>query len=254
MKSILLSGVAVAALVASPAFAADMPVKAPKAPPPPVLYNWTGCYIGAHIGGAWAHKEWSDPFLAPGFNPFNTHDASGVIAGGQIGCDYQFTATSWVIGAEVQGSWGNLKGDSVDPLATNETDHSKVTSLGTITGRIGYAWDRVLLYAKGGGAWAHDKFHIDDSLFGGATHFDGGGHTRWGWTVGAGVEYAFLQNWSVKLEYNYMDFGDRSVTFHDVLHAGITPFPYDIDQRVHLVKVGINWRFFGGPLPVVANY
>ncbi len=187
MKKILLAGVAALGF-GSVASAADLPARMPVKAPPIIapVFSWTGCYIGAHVGGAWMRKEWSDPFLGPGMNPFNSHDGSGVMAGGQIGCDYQ--VANWVFGIEGQGSWTDLKASSVDPLGTNETDHSELDAIGSVTGRIGYAWDRALFYAKGGGAWARDEFWIADTLFGanGGLHYDGGTRTRSGWTVGAG--------------------------------------------------------------------
>src|SRR5207248_3313507 len=106
------------------------------------------------------------------------------------------------------------------------------------TGRVGYAWDRALFYVKGGAAWAHDKF-ADVTAVTGFT-VDNADRTRWGWTVGAGAEYAFAPNWTAKLEYNFMDFGKQRETFVGPLVA----FPTDIDQYVHVVKVGVNYKFW----------
>ena len=229
--------------------AADMrmPVKAP----PPVVapaYNWTGFYIGAHVGGAWGDKDWSDPFgdffSTPG-GSLGSHNVSGAIAGGQIGYNWQAPGSNWVFGIEGQGSWANLKGDHI--FAGDELFRTKVRWLATVAGRLGYAWDRVLLYAKGGAAFAGDKFtHLDtdDNI---AFSSD---KSRTGWMVGGGLELALAGNWTVKGEYNYMDFGNKQVTIL------IEDFRarFDIDQQIHVVKLGINYRFGGWGAPVAARY
>ena len=112
----------------------------------------------------------------------------------------------------------------------------------TLTGRAGLAFDRWLVYGKGGVAWAHEKYDTNFYTFPGTASLS---ETRIGWTVGAGVEYAFAPNWSTKLEYNYMDFGTRNVSF--------APFrTTEIDQQIHAVKLGINYKFGGGP--IMARY
>jgi outer membrane immunogenic protein len=166
-----------------------------------------------------------------------------VIAGGQVGCDYQ--TGQWVFGAEGQFSWANLEGQSVNPAFPTETERSKVDFIGTVTGRLGYAVDRALFYVKGGGAWVNERFDITDTAVGGAVHFDAGNQTRWGWTVGAGLEYAFASNWSAKIEYNYMDFGSDTFPFTDVIHGDPAFSIPGIDQQIHTVKIGLNWRWSG---------
>ncbi len=133
--------------------------------------------------------------------------------------------------------------------------HSQVDFLGTVTGRVGWAFDRTLLYVKGGGAVADDRYRATcEVAFGGCAAgatFSRADQSRWGWLVGAGVEWAFAPNWSAKLEYNYMDFGRENVNFSGAF-AGST-FTDRIDQQVHVVKAGINYRFnWGGP--VMAAY
>ena len=98
--------------------------------------------------------------------------------------------------------------------------------------------DHALLYVKGGVAWAHDKYSIDNFLRGSAS----GSETRTGWVFGGGVEYAFTHNWSGKVEYNYMDFGTKSVDFCDSNDC----LPFDVPQRIHAVKVGVNYKFDWG--------
>jgi outer membrane immunogenic protein len=253
MKRIL-SGILLATGISASAMAADLPVKAryTKAPPPIIVYNWTGFYVGLHGGGDWFTKDWSTPTtplnLASGCNcglSDGGHSASSWLAGAQIGYNYQIN--NLVLGIEAQASWTDLQGANVNPVFTFITNHSKTDGIGTLAGRVGYAFDRVLLYGKGGGAWAGDRFST--SAFGGP---DGQSvrDDRFGWMLGAGVEWAFMDNWSVKAEYDHLDFGTRRETLNFVL-TGAPAFQYDIRQRVDLVKVGINYKF-GGPL--VARY
>ena len=234
--------------------AADMrmPVKAP-APVAPPAYNWSGFYIGAHVGGTWGDKDWlltdSDAVFVvfPGFPNFGSHDVSGLIAGGQVGFNWQAPGSNWVLGIEAQGSWSNADGEHTGGGLGFRTE---VEWLGTVTGRLGYAFDRLLIYAKGGFAFAHDKHELFFPVSGDPSVFTD--KTRTGWTVGGGFEYAFAGNWSAKLEYNYMDLGRKSVTFIDTDDDVFLTF--NPEQRMHVVKFGINYRFGGFGGPVVARY
>ena len=156
MKRLLIASVSLLAFSATTASAADIRRPVYRAPPPlPPIWSWTGCYIGAHVGGGWGHKTWSDPFLT-GLE-FSSHDTSGWLAGGQIGCDYQ--AGAFVFGIEGDYSWANLRGESVDLLSNGTiTDHTKVEAFGTLTGRLGWTWHRTLFYLKGGAAFARDRY------------------------------------------------------------------------------------------------
>jgi outer membrane immunogenic protein len=169
-----------------------------------------------------------------------SHKADGFLGGGQVGFNYQ--TGMFVLGVEGDFSWADIKGGSTigpvigAPLGANFDTTVDFTS--TLTGRLGLAFDRWLVYGKGGVAWAHDKYSTNFYTFPGTVGID---ETRIGWTVGAGVEYAFAPNWSGKIEYNYMDFGTRNVSF--------APFTTtEIDQQIHAVKFGINYKFGGGPL------
>lgn len=218
------------------ATAADIPARpAYKAPVmAPIVYNWTGFYVGAHAGYGWADKDWT--FLN---GNTTSHTADGFLGGIQVGYNYQ--VGTWVFGIEGDVSWANLSGRSTCPNAAY-TCGTNVDWLGTLTGRIGYAANNWLLYVKGGWAWADEDYDATGPLLYTA------GHTRSGWTVGAGVEYGFTPNWSAKLEYNYMDFGSKRANLTTA--AGATD-PADVDQNVSVIKLGVNYRFGG---PVVARY
>jgi outer membrane immunogenic protein len=236
-----LACVTIGAASAPVSSAADFPTKAPIRPPAQVIaYNWSGFYIGAHVGGGWGPKDWSDP-TGDFFNgtprfPLGSHDVSGVLAGGQIGFNWQFPGSNWVLGIEGQASWSNLKGDHI--YDGDEGFQTKVNWLATVAGRVGYAWDRLLVYAKGGVAFADEKFTHFDTDDPGIFFKDD--QTRTGWMVGGGLEVALGGNWSAKGEYNYMDFGKKSVLF-DPFASGLIPF--DIDQQIHVFKFGFNYRF-----------
>jgi outer membrane immunogenic protein len=242
---------AVALVIGAAGMASGADLKAPitKAPPPVAIYNWTGFYVGAHVGGAWGPKDWSDPegFVSLPGTPMGSHDVSGAIAGGQVGFNWQAPGSNWVLGVEGQMSWADLNGDHI--FDEDLLSKTKVRWLATVAGRLGYAWDRVLLYAKGGVAFVRDKHQfadLDDGVVDPTFNFTGD-KTRTGWMVGGGIEFALGGNWSAKAEYNYMDFGNKAVTFTGVPPTTNGPFRFDIDQQIHAAKFGINYRF-GGPL------
>jgi len=242
MKKFLLGTVALVALGATvPALAADLgarPVysKAPAYAQP--IYNWTGFYIGAHVGGAFNSDN--------SFNGLTTgNNNDGRFLGGlQAGADYQF-APNWVVGVEGQYSWlGNNNNGVVFPGGFLYTNDQR--AIGSVTGRLGYTWGPGLLYVKGGYAFSDNNDFLTQN--GGPAVFAlNGGHSD-GYTVGAGLEYMFAQNWSGKVEYQYYNFGNAQFVTPTVL----APFgSFRTDD--HTVKAGINYHFnMGGP--VVARY
>ena len=233
MKRILLAAAAIVAF-AAPAFAADIPprtyTKAPAYTAPEVVYNWTGFYIGGHLGGAFAGN--------------NSLEGSGgrFMGGVQGGFDYQF-ATNWVVGAEAQYSWlaNNNNNGVLFPAGTLVTANNN--QLGSVTGRLGYTWGPALVYAKGGYAW-RDSSNIGVSVAGVPAAFTTDGTHKDGFTVGAGLEYMFAPNWSAKAEYQYYNFGNTTFTGGP---AEIVGSRFRDDE--HTVKVGVNYRFgWGGPV------
>lgn len=239
MKKLLLSASAIvaAAALSTSAFAADLPArpytKAPAYTAPAVVYNWTGFYIGGHVGGAF------------GDNSSIQGDGGRFLGGVQGGADYQF-ASNWVIGIEAQYSWMD-SGNSgrVFPLGTSVTGNND--QLGSVTGRLGYTWGPALLYAKGGYAWK-DSNNLSVTNAGLPAAYTVDGNKRDGYTVGAGLEYMFAPNWSAKAEYQYYNFGNTTFTSGP---ADIVGARFNNDE--HTVKAGLNYRFgWGGP--VVAKY
>jgi outer membrane immunogenic protein len=281
----LLASGSILALSVGAANAADLTMRpAYKAPPPvvaPVAWTWTGFYIGAHIGSAWGTKEWTLNFDEPDFGPFplGQTQVNGFLGGPTAGFNYQ--VDRWVFGVEGQFSWADVKGSSgcnnfffegkaEFPAFGSLSCNAKVDWLATLAARVGWTIDHALLYVKGGGAWVHDKFAVNCApiiegceggpFISGPGTVWSGSRTRAGWMWGAGVEYAFTPNWSAKIEYDFMDFGTHRVNLGlNTANAECECdfLPVDINQRIHLVKAGVNYRFnwFGfGKAPVVANY
>ena len=242
------------------AAAADMPLKAPPLPPPPAVYDWTGIYIGGNLGGASSHQNFQFVnTVPPGLTPIppgfaeGSDSASGAIAGGQIGANLQLQ--HWVVGVEFQGDWTNLSSQHLTPTFQNLLN-TNVNSIALLTGRVGYAWDRLLVYGKGGGAWINEQNARGLGVpFGGfppGTYFAQAQNTASGWTLGAGLEYALSPNWSVGVEYDYLQFGTH--TFFYANNAignalAFSPFNELVSQNVQMLAVRVNFR-----LPVASAF
>jgi outer membrane immunogenic protein len=238
------AAVTAAAAAGLPAFApsasaADMPAQA--RPQPVVKPLWTGFYFGVHGGGGWASTHVSDPSLQI-LSQIARIDASGPLAGGQIGANWQFG--NIVVGGEIDVSWASVRGTrSPEPGFPFSGFETNFRALATGTGRVGYAAGSWLGYAKAGIAWADLEFSY---RVGNPPTF-GVPHTRTGVTAGAGVEVAFWRNLSAKVEYNFVYFGDNSVAIGSNRDSG------NADHMLHLLKAGLNMRFGGGDY-VVARY
>jgi outer membrane immunogenic protein len=244
MKTYLLGAVSLGALaVAAPAMAADLGMRYTKAPPAYVMamYDWSGFYIGAN--GGWGQANESGSLVGTG-QDLGSHKASGAVAGGQIGYRWQFG--TWVLGVEAQGNWADLKGNHT-VFGFGDTATSKLEAFGLFTGQIGYAWNNALLYAKGGAAVTSNRYDYD---FGFNDFVAARKDTRWGGSIGAGLEYGFAPNWSVAVEYDHLFMGKRDIDFFAV-PAGTLQGTARIGGDVDLVTARINYRFGG---PVVARY
>jgi outer membrane immunogenic protein len=233
------------------ASAADLAPRYYKAPPPVVspLYDWSGFYAGINGGWGTSHNCWTRTATAgAAITPAaeGCHDADGGTVGGQIG--YRWQSSNFVFGLEAQGNWADFRGSNASllfgGLATNRT---KIDAFGLFTGQVGYAWNNVLAYVKGGAAVTDNRYEGLATVSGLVTD-SAGSNTRWGGTVGAGVEYGFAPNWSFAVEYDHLFMGTNNYAFNT---AGLATRNEDIKQDADLVTVRVNYRFGG---PVIARY
>jgi outer membrane immunogenic protein len=249
MKRLLLASVSMIAIIAaSPGQAKDRPRPAQAMP-----FNWTGCYIGGHAGYGWGSKTFTDNM--PGYlvSPFGgavapsvSDGINGILGGGQLGCNYQISA-NWVLGLEGEISAADISGGVTSPYPDNPAFHAKTDWIGAVTGRFGYAWDHALIYVKGGAAWAEDQYSYGSSYLGSYSASE----TRGGWTIGAGLEWAFANDWSAKIEYDYYDFGSRDLIFAYGGGAVVSYGPQleNVKQQIEAIKIGINYRFWTSAVP-----
>jgi outer membrane immunogenic protein len=213
--------------------AADLPARPMPAPMAPVayappVYNWTGFYIGGNLGGGFANSSWSDAFTGAS----DTFNKGGFIGGGQIGANLQY---NWlVLGVEGDFDWVGLNGSGRDSVGNSINTKTDWTA--TATGRIGAAFDRLLVYSKGGIAFAHDHSTLNDIAGGTASTT----LTRTGWTAGAGLEYALDKNWTAKLEYDYLGFGSQTLNLPT---PAFPAYASNASLNIQEFKVGINYKF-----------
>ena len=283
MKRILLLVIG-SIMAASNASAADLPVPAQAAPayyPVATVYNWGGAYIGINGGYGFGQSQWGSDLLNPsGLSSTGNFNVNGGLVGATMGVSGQWGA--WVLGVEGDLDWQDLQGTSGSPFCTGLVTSTAVNTftvtppanpvpvmvnapaaglscktasnwLGTVRARFGYAWDRVLLYGTAGGAGTN----IETALSG----LPYQNNAVFGWTVGAGLEWAFADNWTFKVEYLFVDFG-KSVCNHGYscgYDAAATSTTNTITQVVtttspvgasmaatlneNIVRVGLNFKF-----------
>lgn len=250
----VLSG-AIAAIVlgasVSSALAADLKIPVKVSPLASVaVYDWMGCYVGANIGGGWARQEVIDQEQGLANTSFGSDTGTGIVGGGQVGCDYQ--VGNWVLGVQGLFNGAGIKANHINPLNSLFTLTNKVSWLATATGRLGYTIvPSTLLYVRGGAVWIGDHTDqagvIDDILVTMATP----DKTFGGWTVGGGLECMFAPNWSVFVEYDYVGLGTNRITF--TRNTDGATFPVDLKSSVHIVMAGLNFHF-GGPVVATSKY
>jgi len=245
---IALLATAAVAVLSAPASAADlparMPTKAPPLAPPP--YNWSGFYVGVNLGGSWGNQDNTLQTVGGVVSSTNSDHIDGVIGGGQIGFNWQYN--QWVVGleADIQGS--GQKGDGSFFLpgggvllvipSTSISYEDKLNWFGTVRGRVGWAFDRWLPYITGGWAFGHGEINGTTAIGAAATSFSGSKDYS-GWTIGGGVEWAFYDQWSAKLEYLYINFGDGpTVAVSPALNIASGTLTDNI------VRAGLNYKFF----------
>ncbi|MGO9006472.1 MAG: outer membrane protein [Beijerinckiaceae bacterium] len=247
-RKFLLSTAALVALGGS-AFAADLPSRsAPPLymPPPPPVFTWTGVYIGGQIGYEWGNSN--SALFPTGTSPaagiaFASSTPSGITGGAHIGYNYQ--VAQLVFGLEGDANGSSYRGNQLLGAGTLTTS-SDID--GSIRGRLGVAFDRALLYGTGGVAFAPFR---DQYALGGLV--DDTTTTRVGWTVGGGIEYAVTNNWSLRGEYRYTDYGHYGDLLSTTTGGLDTVGKHETDNRV---QAGFSYKFdLGGPAtPIAAKY
>ena len=222
--------------------------------------NWTGFYVGAHGGGGWGRTDWQQAdgvFNAVSDSLFaGTGEAGGMIFGGQAGYNWQFGR--WVTGIEGEASWSDV--DSNAKCAVSEVGvtsfncHTRIDALGALTGRLGMTYGNLLIYSKAGAAFAretHDAVNPQIAFGSPLNNRFTADDTRWGYTVGTGLEYAFSPAWSAKVEYDYANFGSKTVPFTDQF-GNVSNV--SLWQDLHTVKAGVNYKIGADPAaPVYAS-
>jgi outer membrane immunogenic protein len=254
MKRSLLASVALLGGISSAAMAADLPppyiAPPPRAPavyyPPPPVYSWTGFYIGGNLGAAWnSGGSVSDTDLSTFTGSGQTTKFTG---GGQVGVNYQFWG-GVVVGAEAMFDWipnttntFNAVDNSTPPNTATATLNSRWIT--TATGKLGYAWNTVLLYGKGGGAWVGAN-NPNLTVNGLGQTLSSSTTNNFGWTAGVGVEWAFAGPWSARIEYDFIGLQNQSLT----VPATGGPFSGDTinfnNRNISLLTVGVNYKFGG---------
>ena len=251
MKKLVLGTLGLVAVgIATPATAADMAARPYSAPPPmavPLIYDWTGFYIGLNGGWGQSHNCWDFFTPAGAVVRDGCTDASGGVFGGQLG--YRWQAANWVFGVEAQGDWADLSRTRLSFIDPTVSTTTKVNSFGLFTGQIGYAWNNVLWYWKGGAAVTDNRFTVFDTAT--SLGLASVSTTRWGGALGTGVEVGFAPNWSVGVEYDHLFMGNDNANNSLLV---VTPFVAGvsrINEDVDLITVRVNYRFggygYGGP-------
>jgi outer membrane immunogenic protein len=263
MKHWISVGVVAATLAAvSTSFAADIARPVYKAPVVVPVFNWSGFYVGGHVGWGWQHDQATitslnqvTPFTILG-SSFNL-ERNGFLGGATVGVNWQPVGQPWVFGIEGDWSWASVDQSNAltFPAGVVLTGNGQTNWYATAAGRLGYAWDRSLFYVKGGAAWMDNEYFATATVAGVGTFVTNTfSNTRTGWMVGVGFEQAFYDNWSWKIEYNYMDFGNRSIALGTTALGTTYSAGVDVDTNVHVVKLGLNYRFGYAKTPVVAKY
>jgi outer membrane immunogenic protein len=254
----LLASASFIVLSSATVFAADLPVRYAKAPAPVMapVFNWTGCYVGVHAGAGAMRDSWTD------------ETGTGGLAGGQLGCNYQ--DGNWVFGAEGEGYWSGIKATSAsstpidaEGFGSRTTDAAKNKYDFSIAARAGIAFDRTLVYGKAGWVWGQFDFLSSDTAFNGVgippvISTSSASGTLDGLLLGVGIEHAITNNWTVKLEYNFLRYGSKELSFtHCQSNLIPTCFAGGTDT-VHadkqIFKIGANYLFNMTAAPLVAKY
>jgi outer membrane immunogenic protein len=255
MKRILIAS-ALALAAGGQALAADLPPPppAPRAPatyiPVAPYYNWTGFYIGGNLGAAFTSASFSDTAGSTFTNSSNTT----FLGGGQVGVNYEFWG-GVVVGAEAMFDWAPNQNNTFTatvPAAAGlggggtGTASAQINNrwLTTATGKLGYAWDRVLLYGNGGGAWVgqSNSALTTTGLAGGPFSISNSNSNNLGWTAGVGVEWAFWGTWSARAEYDYIGLNNQTYNVSNATPAVVDTITAN-KRSINMVTAGVNYKF-----------
>ena len=231
---------------ASEALAADLPQSPPPqapavyTPAPPAAYNWTGFYVGANAGYAFGNGNRTASIVGPiTGTATGTGDINGAVAGGQIGANFQMNAL--VLGIEGDFDWsGQSVTNTYNCIGCTLNETIKLPWIATVRGRVGFALDRVLFYGTGGVAFTDLSETLNGACCGGAATISQSS-TNVGWTGGAGIEWAFAQNWSVRAEYLYVRFDNISLS--GAFPAIATTISETGTLNDNIVRAGINFKY-----------
>jgi outer membrane immunogenic protein len=220
------------------AAAADLPGRIQSKAPvvPTAVYNWTGCYVGANVGGGWSRTRQE---FAPSAGVLFS-DSSGVVGGAQIGCDYQFER--FVIGGQGQFEFGRINSSAIEPLFPTFTSAAQTKHIYTATARAGYlVAPSVLAYVKGGASWIQTYLSVTGSV---PIPFLSESVTlnRSGWSVGGGAEWMFAPGWSLFAECNFMDFGNAIANYVNGPSTVGTPNVVSAKLIAETALVGVNYK------------
>ncbi len=250
MRTRLLRGTAIAILMAgSSAYAADLDTLL-KAPPPAPQFSWSGCHVGVNMGLGDGHLQWQDTQSDGNIDGTGTTrtahtNLSGGVGGGQLGCDIEL-GPGLVMGIGGSFDWSDVAGTNQDQFNVPWTLTDHTDWFGTATGRVGAVVDRVMVYGRGGAAFAHNNLEIENSGVTLGTPSD----MRTGWTLGAGLEWPFSPHWSMVLEADYYDFAAKTETFNNpaAVAGGFInpPFTINVQPSFETVTFGVNYRFGDG--------
>ncbi len=226
MKRALTLGLGMVAFSVAQASAADLPVKARPMAPVAMAYNWTGCHIGGNIGGKWVRTSGTvtvgpTALTLPGSVAFADADSTTLIGGGQVGCDWQAPGSNWVFGVEGDIDWqrwsrvNTIGAVTVFPFVAGDSFEWRSRWQASLRGRVGYAWDRWMLYATGGAAFTDITVGTNfiTTVAGGFTFpptVVSDTKTVVGATVGGGLEYAFTNNFTAGVEGRYSWYGTQT--------------------------------------------
>jgi outer membrane immunogenic protein len=231
-----------APMAAHAADIAPAPVYKAPPPPPPPPFSWTGFYIGGNIGVGWNQGSWTDSLFGVGFS--NQNNNAVFIGGGQIGGNYQIN--NWVFGIEGDFDWAaNNNNSGTGTLINGNTFQINANNrwVSTLAGRIGFAFDHWLFYAKGGGAWVGNNGFTVTNLTTGAAVSVSGNNTNSGWLAGGGIEWAFTNNWTVRAEYDFIGLNNRTFTLPATFPVLVGDTFTTHNRDVQMFTVGVNYLF-----------